>query len=86
MKKKTLLPQHIAINSNVDDFKSDAFKIALLAVLGSCQAGGDRHWNVTLVLQVQLHSNPSPSAVKLLSAKETTVIFASHAVSYNETF
>lgn len=64
-KKKTLLPQHIAINSNLDEFKSDAFKIALLAVLGSCQAGGDRHWNVTLVLQVQLHSNPSPSAVKL---------------------
>lgn len=35
--------KYIWIDSNLDDFKSDAFKIALLAVLASCQAGGDRH-------------------------------------------
>lgn len=81
---------HAMVYSHLDSCKWDALKIALLAVISSCQAGGDRHWNVTLVLQVllksQLHSNASPSAVKLFSAKETTVIFASHAFLYNLTF
>ncbi len=77
--------------SHLQGWKWDALKIALLAVISSCQAGGDRHWNVTLALQVllksQLHSNASPSAVKLLSTKETTVIFALQAGSFkHETF
>lgn len=71
--------------SHLEVCKWEALKKALWEVI-SCQAGGDRRWNVTPVQKVflksQLHSNASPSAVKLPSAEETTVIFALHAVSY----
>lgn len=43
MEKKHCYHSVFAIDSNLGDFKSDALKIALLAVLSSCQAGGDRH-------------------------------------------
>lgn len=49
--------------------------LLLLAVITSYQAAGDRQSNVTLVMKSQLHSNTSPSAVKLPSSTEATGFF-----------